>query len=442
MAPLFRRVGRNVERLVGAEVRAGEWRLVLLFFANLFLLLTAYYILKVIREPLILLEGGAVQRTYARGLQAGLLVVLIPGYGLLVNRFEPARLVKWIMGVFVVCVAAFVALGGLGVPVGFSFFVWLGIFSTLSIAQFWSLATDVMSEADGKRLFPMVAAGGTLGGICGSQVAARVIDGHLHQLMVVAAAVLVVCALLTHVTHSVVTRRPASAAAAPPVARDRRGGFTLVVRDRYLVLIALSVLVLNFVNTTGDFLLAQLVNTRAHALPVEKRGAFIGSFYGDFQTYISVLTSLVQIVVVSRAFKLLGLGGSLLFLPLFAFAGYGLAGVLPVLGLVATVKVVENATDYSLQNTTQQALFLSTSRDAKYKAKAAIDTLFVRLGDLASTGLVFVGTQVGLTTTGYAVINVVVSAAWIWLALRLRRLTSPTPSAMTTDAPGLSPAVR
>ena len=278
MTPLFRRIGRNVERLVGAEVRAGEWRLVLLFFANLFLLLTAYYILKVIREPLILLEGGAVERSYARGLQAGLLVLLIPGYGLLANRFEPARLVKWIMSVFVVCVAALVALGRLGVPVGFAFFVWLGIFSTLSIAQFWSLATDVMSEADGKRLFPMVAAGGTLGGIFGSQVAARVIDGHPHQLMVVAAAVLVVCAFLTHVTHSVVNRRPASNVAAPPAARDRRGGFTLVVRDRYLLLIAMSVLVLNFVNTTGDFLLAQLVNTRAHVLPNEQRGAFIGSF--------------------------------------------------------------------------------------------------------------------------------------------------------------------
>lgn len=442
MARLFRRVGRNVERLVGSEVRAGEWRLVLLFFANLFLLLTAYYILKVIREPLILLEGGAVERSYARGLQAGLLVVLIPGYGLLANRFEPARLVKWIMGVFVVCVAAFVALGHLGVPVGFAFFVWLGIFSTLSIAQFWSLATDAMSEADGKRLFPMVAAGGTLGGIFGSQIAARVIDGHPHQLMVVAAAVLVVCAFLTHVTHTVVTGRPASVVAAPSAARDRRGGFTLVIRDRYLLLIALSVLVLNFVNTTGDFLLAQLVNVRAHALPVEQRGAFIGSFYGDFQTYISVLTSFVQVVVVARAFKLLGLGGSLLFLPLFAFAGYGLAGVLPLLGLVATVKVVENATDYSLQNTTQQALFLSASRDAKYKAKAAIDTLFVRLGDLASTGLVFVGAQVGLTTTGYAVINVVVSGAWIWLAFRVRRLTSPTSSATAQDAAGLSPAAR
>jgi ATP:ADP antiporter, AAA family len=342
----------------------------------------------------------------------------------------------------VVCVAAFVALGRIGVPVGFAFFVWLGIFSTLSIAQFWSLATDVMSEADGKRLFPMVAAGGTLGGIFGSQIAARVIDGHPHQLMVVAAAILVACAVLTHVTHGVVTSHRAEGSAAPAAERDGRGGFSLIVHDHYLLLIALSVLILNFVNTTGDFLLAQLVNGRAHALPPEQRGAFIGSFYGDFQTYISVLTSFVQIVVVARAFKLLGIGGSLLFLPLFAFAGYGLSGLWPILGLVATVKIVENATDYSLQNTTQQALFLSTSRDAKYKAKAAIDTLFVRLGDLASTGLVFVGARLGLTTTGYVVVNVVVSAAWIWVAFRLRRLTSAAPSAASLGAPGLSPSAR
>ena len=99
---LARRAGRAVERLVGSDIHEGEWTLVLLFFANLFLLLTAYYILKVIREPLILLMGGgAVSRSYARGMQAGLLVLVIPAYSLLANRIEPARLVKWIMASFV-----------------------------------------------------------------------------------------------------------------------------------------------------------------------------------------------------------------------------------------------------------------------------------------------------------------------------------------------------
>ncbi len=420
MSKLVRKATRSVERLVGAEVRDGEWPLVLLFFANLFLLLSAYYILKVIREPLILLEGGAIERSYARGAQAGLLLLLVPAYGIVANRFEPSRLVKWIMGVFVLSLAVFVTLGQLGVRVGFSFFVWLGIFSTLSIAQFWSLANDVMSEADGKRLFPMVAAGGTLGGIFGSQIAARLIDSHPLQLMVVAAAILMVCAVLTHLTYAASIRRQRIAPAGRELEqRDERSGFTLILRDRYLLWIALSVLILNFVNTTGDFLLAQLVNAKAHLLPASEQRAFIGAFYGDFQTYISVLTSLVQIFVVTRVFKALGIGGALLLLPVFALSGYGLATMVPALGLVATVKVIENSTDYSLQNTIQQALFLSTSRDAKYKAKAAIDTLFVRLGDLASTGVVFVGSQLGVGVVGYSLINVLASGAWIWIALRL-----------------------
>jgi AAA family ATP:ADP antiporter len=313
-------------------------------------------------------------------------------------------------------------LGRLGVPIGFAFFVWLGIFSTLSIAQFWSLANDLMTEAEGKRLFPLVAAGGTLGGIFGSQIAARLIAGHPLQLMLVAAGVLALCAVLTHLSHAAAGTHRRTTPAAPAQERDRRGGFSLVLRDRYLLLIAVAVLILNFVNTTGDFVLAQLVNTKALALPETKRATFISSFYGDYQTYISVLTSLVQILVVTRVFKVLGIGGALLFLPLFASAGYSAAILLPLLGVVAAVKVVENSADYSLQNTIQQALFLRTSRDAKYKAKAAIDTLFVRLGDLASTGLVFVGTLLELDAAGYALANVAVSLVWIWVALRLRRL--------------------
>lgn len=412
-----------MERLVGADVRSGEWHLVLLFFANLFLLLAAYYILKVIREPLILLEGGAVERSYARGLQAGLLLLLVPAYGLLANRFEPAKLVKWIMGVFVLCVGGFVLLGELGVHVGFAFFVWLGIFSTVAIAQFWSLATDVLTEEEGKRLFPMVAAGGTLGGIFGAQIAARLIDGHPHTLMLVAASILVSCSLLTHITHDAASAHRIRVPDRPPQARDSRGGFALVLHDRYLLLIALSVLILNFVNTTGDFVLAQLVNAKALALPLAERQHYIAAFYGDFQTLVSVLTSLVQILVVARAFKLVGIGSSLLFLPVFALAGYATSALLPLLGLVATVKAVENSTDYSLQNTVQQALFLPTSRDAKYKAKAAIDTLFVRLGDLGSTALVFVGALLGFGVAQYALVNLVVSAAWIAVAVKLRKTT-------------------
>jgi AAA family ATP:ADP antiporter len=435
-------------RVVGADVHESEWRLVILFFANLFLLLTAYYILKIVREPLILLGGTAIQRSYARGLQAGLLVVIIPAYGFLANRVEPARLVKWITAVFVASLAAFFAARRAGVGVGFAFFVWLGIFSTLSIAQFWSIANDVMTEAEGKRLFPLVAVGGTAGGILGAQFAARAIARMSPEaMMLVAAGLLVVCMVLTHAAHVYGMERHDETTDPRRQPRDSRGGFTLVVRDRYLLLIGLSVIALNLITATGDFVLAQMVSAKAHALPAAARARYIGAFYGDLQTWVTILTTFVQVFVVARVFKAVGIGGALFFMPLLVVVGYAGFALAPLLAAVTAVKVGESTADYSLENTIEHALFLPTSRDAKYKAQSAIDTVSKRLGDLGSTALVFLGTRAAFGVRGFAIANVVAGLVWIWISLHLRRrqrsmvaASAPAPQAAAADASGVAAA--
>jgi AAA family ATP:ADP antiporter len=422
-----KRVGHALERSMGAEVRPGEGRLVFVFFVNLLLLLTAYYILKVVREPLILMHGGAVSRSYARGVQALLLIALVPAYSLLANRVEPGRLVNWVNGFFIASLGVFVVLGALDVPLGFTFFVWLGIFSTMAIAQFWSLANDLLTQAEGKRLFPLVAAGGTLGGIVGSQVAARGLGAFgPYELMAFAAALLLACMALTHVGRgAALEHRGRMPKAGSEPKRDASGGFTLLARDRYLLLIGASVLLLNLINTTGDFVLAELVDARATALAAgvehgeQVRKQYIGAFYGDFQTAITVITALIQVFLVARVFKAAGVERALLMLPVFVVAGYSASALLPLLSLIVMVKVTENSTDYSLQNTVQQALFLPTSRDAKYKAKAAIDTFLVRVGDLGSAALVFVGMEIGLGARGFAWLNVALGLLWLAVAVRL-----------------------
>jgi AAA family ATP:ADP antiporter len=421
-----KRVGHRIERLLGAEVRPGEGRLVFVFFVNLLFLLTAYYVLKVVREPLILMHGGAVSRSYARGVQALLLIAIVPVYGLLANRVEPGRLVNWINAFFIVSLAAFVGLGAADVSIGFAFFVWLGIFSTMAIAQFWSLATDLFTEVEGKRLFPLVAAGGTLGGVVGSQIAAR---GLLllgpFELMVVASLLLVFCMALTHFGRvEAAAFRASHPRAQAEQPRDSSGGFTLLLRDPYLLLIGVSVLLLNLINTTGDYVLAEMVNSYAASLhpgagDTEARSRFIGAFYGDFQTVITVLTALVQFFVVARVFKAAGVERALLFLPLFVIAGYGVSAIAPILLVVGLVKVTENSADYSLQNTVQQALYLPTSRDAKYKAKTAIDTFLVRVGDLGSASLVLAGIEAHLGARGFAWANVVLGVIWLVVTLQI-----------------------
>jgi AAA family ATP:ADP antiporter len=294
----------------------------------------------------------------------------------------------------------------------------------------------VLTESEGKRLFPVVAAGGTFGGIGGAQLAARMIDGHPHQLMLLAAALLVSCALLTHITHDAAMAHRARIPHDAPQERDERGGLALVVRDRYLLLIAVSVVILNFVNTTGDFVLAEVVSHKASALGSKAlEQHFIARFYGNFQAWVAALTSFIQILLVARVFSKWGVGASLVFLPALVLLGYGAAAALPALGLVATVKVAQDSAEYSLQNTTQQALFLRTSRDAKYKAKAAIDTLFMRLGDLASTGFIFLGTRLGVGVTGYALLNVILAIGWLAVAMQLRKYTLQPRSGAAATAP-------
>ncbi len=144
-------------------------------------------------------------------------------------------------------------------------------------------------------------------------------------------------------------------------------------------------------------------------------------FYGNFQTAISLLTALAQMLLVARLFRWAGLERALFVLPAIVLFGYGAVALLPLLGLLAAVKVLENSTEYSLQNTLQQALFLPTSRDAKYKAKAAIDTFVVRAGDVGSAALVWVGTSVALGVQGFAFVNVILGLAWLVLIMRLAR---------------------
>jgi AAA family ATP:ADP antiporter len=354
-------------------------------------------------------------------------MALIPAYSLLANRWEPARLVNWINGFFIVSLGVFVALGAAGIRIGFAFFVWLGIFSTMAIAQFWSLANDLLTESEGRRLFPLVAAGGTVGGIAGSQIAAQNISEFgIYQLMFVAAGLLVGCALLTRgVRNAALAHRQRTPRDDGPIGRDTRGGFTLVLSDRYLLLIGVSILLLNLINTTGDFVLAEMINAHSRTIaagtanPGQAQEKAIGEFYGNFQTAITTLTALIQVLLVARIFKSAGVSHSLLFLPLFVVMGYGAAALIPTLALTAIVKITENSADYSLQNTLQQSLFLPTSRDVKYKAKAAIDTFVVRAGDLSSAVLVGAGVYAGLTLSGFLWANVALGLMWLVIAWRI-----------------------
>jgi AAA family ATP:ADP antiporter len=419
-----------------SDVRAGEAVTVLLMLFNVFLLLVAYYITKTVREPLILTTGGAQMKSYAAGVQALTLTAFVPLYGWLGARVSRLRLCVFLTLFFVLCLQLFFVGGQLRIPnLGFVFFVWVGIFSLATIAQFWAYANDIYTQESGERLFPVIAIGATLGSPVGAWLAEWLFRQHLdpYTMLQISAGLLLVHLGLYVVINGRVERQGARAARQSAGNLGAEGGFALVLRSPYLRLIALLLIVLNLVNSLGEYLLSNAVVEHAdwHLAkdPSFDRKAFIGSFYGGYFFWVNVGAVLLQSFVASRLVKHLGLRGVLLALPVVAFGAYGLIALGAGFTFLRWGKTAENATDYSIMNTAKQLLWLRTSRDEKYKAKQAVDTFFVRLGDMLAAGVVFAATSLKLSLGTIAGVNVLLVVVWLGIAVLLlrahTRLASP-----------------
>ncbi len=387
------------ERLLSlcTSVRAGEGRCIALLCLQAFLLMVAYYLIRPVREALILTEGDPELRSYAVGVQAVILILIIPIYGVLVRHANPSRVYQRVNAFFVVNLLVFFLLGQSGYRFGFLFFVWASIFAVMAVTQFWAFATDLFNRRSGERLFGVIAIGISAGAWAGSRLAAVGFEacGAYGLMLASACALMMVIGLSRHARVSV----PASArsddghAVECPAGRTGQwlGGFVVIGRSRYLIGIAALVVLLNWITSTGDYVLSSWLVEIARREAPDAQGVFIGQFMGNFCSTITLIAFLIQLLLVSRIILLAGLARALMVTPIALVAGYLLLGIVPAFMLLQSVLMMQRSLDYSLLNTARNALLLPTSRDVKYQAKTAIDTFFYRAGDLLSTLSIFVG---------------------------------------------------
>ena len=449
-----------------APVKREEVATVAILTLNVFVLLTCYYVLKVVREPLILLGGGAELKAYASAGQTVLLLAVVPAFGWLSSRVTRLRLLTTMQLVFIVCLVGFYALAQIKAPIGLAFYLWLGIFNILVVSNFWSFANDLYNEEQGKRLFAVIGVGASIGAIIGAfvpQLLHRFLGA--YQLMLVAAGGLALSVVMYRFVdireRARATRgRPAGAAPAVEPEMTRKGGFGLVMKDRYLRVLAAMLLVATIINTTGEYVIgkmatdqskdyaAEVARTAPAAAPAPAGGAatsatpaakpaagghadvdsaqgrYLSDFYSSYYTVVNLLSFLLQALVVARLLSWLGIRRALFVMPLIVLGGWLALGLFVTITAVRIEKTAENSLDYSLHNTLRQALFLPTSRDSKYKAKAAIDTFFFRMGDvIAGLGIVVLFVEIlGLGVRAFAGLNVVLAVCWLLLAARAGRL--------------------
>jgi AAA family ATP:ADP antiporter len=333
-----------LERLLSviSDVRPGESQGTLLLTLDLALLLGAYYLLKTVRESLILAESGAEVKAYSSAAQAIILLAVVPLYGWIATHLNRNRLIRWTTLFFASNLIVFYFIGRAGFREGVVYYIWVGIFNVFIVAQLWAFAADLFTEEQGKRLFPVLGIGASVGAVGGAWAAGKLIGPvGPYNLMLVSAFALCACALLSRLASYVVTKRQGETEKqknTEPL--GSAGGFQLILSDPYLRLIAILTVLLNIVIGSGDFIFGKLLVAHANDVVgtadtvMNARKAYIGAFYANYYGWINLVSFLIQSFLVSRIFKRIGIRASLFVLPALSLATFLSILAYPVLGVV------------------------------------------------------------------------------------------------------------
>lgn len=423
------------------DIRPGEGRAGLLMAANIMLILIAYYLIKPLREGWLSVEhlpglSKMEIKAYSSYGQSVILIFIILAYDRMVSKLPRLSIIGHTT---LFCVSNLVAFWFLQpnlflkpIPgMGIIFYHWVGMFGVFMVAQTWTFVVDLYNNERGRRLLPMIAIGGTLGAVVGSWLVPLVMEMPflgMESLLLLANIPLLASWFLCRSVDidARQTRRGARAAPGSEQIVPSKGKvFDLVLRNHFLLGVAMITLFLNWINSNGENLLFRVVNEvlsqEAMAQSIIQpdllrnfiqRG--ITEFYGQFFFWVNLVALFLQSFVASRLLKYGGFAAIMLLLPLLVLTSSITMALLPVLSVIKMMKIAENATDYSINNTARHVLWLPMSLEVKFKAKTTIDSLFARLGDGLAAGTVLLGVHVfAFSLTEYFMLNAVLVTVWL-----------------------------
>lgn len=401
-----------------AEIAALGWS-----WLYIFAVLSAYYILRPIRDDMGVAGGVENLQWLFTGTLLGMLLVN-PPFAALVARMPRVRFIAIAYRFFIANLLLFVFLMNVAsaeqnIWIGRIFFIWTSVFNLFVVSIFWALMVDVFDSEQSKRLFGFIAAGATLGGIMGSSVTAA-LGQHVP-----ATWLLVGSALLLELSVFSVRRlsrlavglqlRPEAGEGQKAIGGSALSGLTHAFKSPYLINVSLYIL---FYAITSTFLYFQQADIARHNFP--DRGART-AFFASIDLWVNLLTLGAQLFLTARVLRVLGVAFTLSILPALSVIGFGAMALAPTVAVLVIYQVLRRAGNFSFARPSREVLFTVVPREDKYKAKSFIDTVIYRTGDqvgawsYAGLGLI------GLGMTAIAVVAVPISAAWLLNGLWLGR---------------------
>ena len=413
-----------VARLTG--VRPEEAGVVLLSAAYFFCVLSAYYVIRPIREEMGVAGGVENIPWLFTGTLAAVLLAH-PVFAAIVSRWPRRRFVTVTYRFFMLCLVAFYFVLNLLPPgdsaaiwAGRLFFIWTAVFSLFVVSVFWSFMTDIYRERQGRRLFGLIGVAGTLGAIVGSSITAFLIESLSPATLLWFSIVLLECAVACVKGLDRKTRNRKSDTPSPPPDDEVIGGSPLdgirhVLASPYLLGICAFMLLFT-IGSTFLYNIQAAVMERTFADPDERTSVF-----AQINLAVNILTLLTQLFLTGRIMRRFGVGLTLALLPLLSIVGFLALGAAPVFVVFVVFQVLRRAGNFALAVPSREVLYTVLPRRDKYKAKNFNDTFVYRAGDQIGAWSFAGFGALGLGTAAMAWSMVPVSAVWMGVALWLGR---------------------
>jgi len=411
---------RMLRRIAGVEHH--EIKVALTAFIYFFLLMTSYFILRPLRDTMGTIYGVAHLQELFTGTFL-LSLVVAPIFAGLASRIRLANFLPWVYGFIAITLVVFYFLFRAVTHdrwIAAAFYVWVSTFNLLTISVFWSLMADIFSSDQAKRLFGFIAAGGTVGTICAPVFTILFVRAlGTNNLLLISAAGFAATGFLVRLMEREKRRLVAVDEDAQKTSLDHRlggnpfDGFMLLFKSRYLLMIALFLLLMTWISTVIYFQLGDLISKDFVSREARTQA------YASIDLATNSIAVLIQLFGTGRFIRRFGVTAGLLLNPVIMIAAFLAVIFSPVLIVLASIQVVRRFAEYAIAKPSRDMLFTAVDQQAKYKAKNVIDTVVYRFGDLTSSWLSAAVLPYGVV--GLAVFGVVISAVWFPIAYMLGR---------------------
>lgn len=408
----------NITHVTTCEARLLFWSW--LYISILFI---SYYILRPIRDELGVAGGVKNLPWLFTGTLLAMLLVN-PLFAWLVKRCSREQFIKLTYRFFSLHLLIFLAALKFASPeqnvwIGQIFFIWVSVFNLFVVSVFWSFVVDIFTAEQSKRLFGFLATGATLGGMAGSSLTSGLVDKIGQNGLLLIAMVLIECAVFASQrlakAHNLQGINFTHSHKQQPIGGGIFTGVAHTFRSPYLFSIALFIF---FYSTTSTILYFHQASI-AESVLIDRNSRT--AFFANIDFWVSVFTLLFQLLLTSRILGWLGVAFTLCALPLISALGFAALISHSSVTLFIAVQVARRVSNYALARPAREILFISVSREDRYKTKHFIDTFVYRAGDQLASWTYAGFIAAGLSLSGIAIVAVPFSCLWLGMSIWLGR---------------------